>query len=86
MRTDGVIVEGLLGQADTLDDYSKSLQVEKVRDRELANERLLLENEKLRAALQIIQSKDTTAAAIYDQLFGEDCAVVQEPASTSFDV
>lgn len=83
MRTDGVIVEGLLGQADTLDDYSKSLQVEKVRDRELANERLLLENEKLRVALQIIQSKDATAAALYDQLFGGDCAAVQSPALTS---
>src|SRR5215207_7677 len=40
LRTDGVIVEALLGQANALDDFSKGLQDEAVEERKLANERM----------------------------------------------
>jgi hypothetical protein len=40
LRTDGVIVEALLGQANALDDYSIGLQEQAVKERELANERI----------------------------------------------
>ena len=40
LRTDGVIVEALLGQANALDNFSKGLQDEAVEERKLANERV----------------------------------------------
>ena len=40
MRTDGVIVESLLGQASALDHYRLSKQREEIREKSLENEKL----------------------------------------------
>lgn len=49
MRTEGVIMDAFLGLGEGLDNYSKGLQTEAVREREL-------ENNKLQKALDIIDS------------------------------
>jgi hypothetical protein len=74
VRTDGVMCEALLGQADALDDYSKGLQEEKVREKRLANNALALENRKVSAALGIVSASDSAAAAVYDTVFADDSA------------
>ena len=62
MRTEGLIVEALLGQGNALDDYSASLQHTAVRERELANE-------KIEAALNALAAGDATKASLYAQMF-----------------
>ncbi|HEU4594717.1 MAG TPA: Ig-like domain-containing protein [Pyrinomonadaceae bacterium] len=68
LRTEGVIVEALLGQGDALDAYSHGLQDAAVREKNLANERAALDNQKAELALQIIQTNDAEAAKLYAQL------------------
>ncbi|MEZ4417762.1 MAG: hypothetical protein R3E10_18540 [Gemmatimonadota bacterium] len=62
MATDSVVVEALLGQSDALDGYSKDLQDEAIREKQLANEREAL-------AQRIVADRDVDAAALYAQLF-----------------
>lgn len=69
MRTDGVIVESVLGQGEGLDTYSKGLQDEAVRSKRLENDRLQLDIDRQRAALKALQEKDTNSAQIFSQLF-----------------
>lgn len=78
LRTDGVIVEALLGQAPSLDAYSQSLQDQTVRARELENEALAAELEKTRAALQIVRSRDKGAAEIFQMVFPGPAADADE--------
>lgn len=63
MATDSIVVEALLGQVDALDSYSQDLQLEAIREKQLAND-------KLETALQIIQSGDPKQAKLYRQVFG----------------
>jgi hypothetical protein len=69
MRTEGVIVEALLGQGDALDDYSHGLQDESVRAKQLAN--ALMETEVQNKALgrKVIGEKDEEAAKIFERVF-----------------
>jgi len=69
IRTDGVIVEALLGQGEALDSYSQGLQKAKVAEKDLANEAQMLENQKVRAALGIVAAKDKDAAAVFETVF-----------------
>lgn len=69
MRTDGIIVEALLGQASALDDYSVSLQNEKIRTQKLDNDRLQLANDLERARQGILKTKDEAAAKIFSALY-----------------
>ncbi|HZB47209.1 MAG TPA: Ig-like domain-containing protein, partial [Pyrinomonadaceae bacterium] len=69
LRTEGVIVEALLGQGDALDAYSHGLQDAAVSERQFANENAEVEIEKARLALKIIRDKDTEAAAIFAKLY-----------------
>ena len=69
LRTEGVIVDALLGQGDGLDGYSHGLQDEAVRARRIENDRAELERAKLRLALKIVESGDVEAAKIFQQLF-----------------
>ena len=70
MRTEGVIVESLLGQGQGLDDYSRGLQDEAIRDRKLKNDLQAAELTKINEAIKIAQAKDSGAAAVFDSLFG----------------
>jgi hypothetical protein len=71
MATDSVVVEALLGQADALDSYSHELQTEAIREKQLAND-------KLAAALQIVQSGDAAMADLYQKVFGICCPDAEE--------
>jgi hypothetical protein len=62
LRTDGVIVEALLGQGEALDGYSRGLQATAVRAKELAIK-------KDEVALKAIANKDETAAKVYAQIY-----------------
>lgn len=69
LRTEGVIVEALLGQGDALDAYSHGLQDAAVREKNLANEKMSVELAKAHLANQIIHNKDAEAAKIFAQLY-----------------
>lgn len=69
LRTEGVIVEALLGQGDALDSYSHGLQDAAVREKNLANEKVSVELAKAHLANQIVQNKDAEAAKIFAQLY-----------------
>lgn len=62
MRTEGVIVEALLGQANALDPYSDNLQKVAIREKELANARV-------QAALDVLAAGDAAKADMYAALF-----------------
>ncbi|WP_341999100.1 hypothetical protein [Chlorogloeopsis sp. ULAP02] len=69
MRTDGVIVEALLGQAEALDNYSKGLQEEAVEAKQIANRLAVAQLEREKLAQKIVKEKDAEAAEIFSQVF-----------------
>ncbi|MFD2671280.1 Ig-like domain-containing protein [Marinicrinis sediminis] len=68
LRTDGIIVEAVLGQGEALDDYSKKLQEETIREKDLRNDLLYEEIRMKRQANEILKSKDEQAAHVYSLL------------------
>jgi hypothetical protein len=64
LRTDGVIVEAVLGQGNALDAYSMGLQDEAVRQKKF-------ENEKEALRLKIINDKDIDKAKLFEQIYRE---------------
>jgi len=66
LRTDNVLGEALLGQADALDQYALSLQREDIKSRSLSNRKLELGLDAIEA---IAEPKDKVAA--YEKMFGE---------------
>lgn len=68
LRTEGVIVEALLGQGDALDAYSHGLQDAAVREKNLANDRARAEVRRAQLALQIIEDGDAEKAKLFAQL------------------
>jgi hypothetical protein len=69
MRTEGIIVEALLGEGDGLDAYAHGLQDEAVRAKQLANDQAAAEVERSLLALRIIRDGNAEAAKLYQQLF-----------------
>jgi hypothetical protein len=69
MRTDGVIVEALLGEAPALDAYSLALQEAKNRGQALDNRLRELEVAKAEAQLRILHDKDEAAARVFQMLY-----------------
>lgn len=69
MRTDGVIVEALLGQAEALDTYSKSLQEKAIEEKHLANEMTSARIDRERLAQQVIRDHDAEAARLFLSVF-----------------
>jgi hypothetical protein len=69
MRTEGVIVESLLGQATALDPYSTGLQEEAVEAKHLSNLLTQTEIDKNNAGIKIVQDKDLDSAKIFEQVF-----------------
>jgi hypothetical protein len=67
MRTEGVIVEALLGQANALDPYSDNLQKVAIREKELANARV-------QAALDVLAGGDAVKGELYATLFPQPLA------------
>ena len=72
LRTDGVIVDAMLGGGEALDQHSIELQEEKIAAQRHENSALVLANRKVSTALDIIESGDTARADLYQQLFVDD--------------
>jgi hypothetical protein len=73
MATDSVAVEALVGVEEALDEYSHDLQVEAIREKQLANDREQL-------AQRIVADGDAAAAMLFAQLFVPAPEPVEEPA------
>jgi hypothetical protein len=69
LRTDGVIVEALLGHGESLDDYSKRLQQETIRAKMLENEITEAKLRREREIARILETRDEAGAAIYARMF-----------------
>ena len=69
MRTEGVLVEALLGQSNALDDYSMRLQNASVRLKELENAIKRVEKAKNGLAVNIVESKDKQKAALFEKVY-----------------
>ncbi|MEU0213081.1 hypothetical protein [Streptomyces canus] len=62
LRTEGVLVDALLGQGDALDTYSAGLQTQAVRERTLGNDREVL-------GQKLVNDSETQKAKIFQSLF-----------------
>ncbi|MBV9772335.1 MAG: hypothetical protein JO040_00195 [Gemmatimonadetes bacterium] len=69
LRTEGVVVEALLGQGDALDEYSRGLQDEAVMAKQLANSAARQQHRMNTLAMQIVAAKDEEAARLFAMLF-----------------
>ncbi|MFX1317408.1 MAG: hypothetical protein ACFE9T_16215, partial [Promethearchaeota archaeon] len=75
MKTDGVIVESLLGQVNALDKYALDARREKIREETLENNLKLVNVEKIRTGLDIIKglianNQYDKAIEAYERFFG----------------
>jgi hypothetical protein len=68
MRTEGIIVDSLLGQGNGLDSYSQGLQEAAVEERVVANDHIRQETEAGRQLIDIVAKKDLKAATVYSTL------------------
>jgi hypothetical protein len=69
LRTDGVIVEAILGQGDSLDSYSHALQDQAVAAKELANSMLKIQIQKKQMAMDLVTAGNTAGADIFSKVF-----------------
>lgn len=70
MRTDGTVCDGFLGQGQLLDPYSEGLQVESVRERQLANDRASKDLERMSLGLSAVADNDGARAELLGKMFG----------------
>jgi len=70
MRTDGVIVEALLGKGEALDAYSQGLQAADVRFEQLDNEEKRAAIKRKELARNLVQGGDSQDVERYRNLFG----------------
>lgn len=75
MRTEGIIVDALLGQGNALDDYSQGLQQAAVKQRELVNAAALARLDQEALAREIVKNKDNDKAKIFRQVFADSVAL-----------
>lgn len=68
MRTEGVVVDALLGQGNALDEYSQGLQLNAVRERALDNDREAL-------GQKLVTDNENAKAKIYKDLFTPSVAL-----------
>ncbi|MFC4019987.1 hypothetical protein ACFOW4_18860 [Micromonospora sp. GCM10011542] len=83
MRTEGIIVEAVLGQALALDRYNSDLQDEALRERRIANEAAELANSRERLAQQVVGTGSTEQADRYASVFPPAGPVSPSPASST---
>ena len=68
MKTDGVIVEALMGNANALDDYSYNYRLEKINKRKFENKRIEVGLELVQELLKV--GKHEEAIRAYKETFG----------------
>ena len=81
MRTDGVIVEALLGVGDALDEYSHGLQDEAVRAKILSNDLLEAEIERNNLGIKIVSENDKEKAELFKQVFPTEAKLLESAFS-----
>jgi hypothetical protein len=69
MRTEGVLVDAVLGEGDGLDPYSHGLQDAAVAERQVAIAERQAEVDRQALARKIVADKDEVAAGLYAKLF-----------------
>lgn len=69
MRTEGIIVDSILGQGDALDSYSHGLQDEAVRTQLLNNSKIETDVYRQRLAVKIVEEHDRHKADVYSKVF-----------------
>ncbi|WP_254862184.1 hypothetical protein [Halovivax gelatinilyticus] len=69
MRTEGVVVEALLGGGNALDDYAMSLQDEEVRKRLTENDEREVATERERLAQSLVSDGDDESVGRFERLF-----------------
>ncbi|MCP2323228.1 hypothetical protein HDA40_001735 [Hamadaea flava] len=74
MRTEGIVVEALMGVAPALDPYNTALQEEALKERRAANTAAELSNRREELAQRIVSSGATNLADTYVRLFVPDPA------------
>ena len=79
LRTEGIIVDSILGQGNALDDYSESLQKETIATQRLQNELLQLQIEREKLLQGILERKDEHAARLVEQVFPPTPNEAEEP-------
>jgi hypothetical protein len=81
MRTDGVIVDSILGQGDALDTYSHGLQDETIREKQLSN--ILKEKEiaKQELAVSVIQNDEADKAKLFELVYPSSPQVKKDVVS-----
>lgn len=72
MRTDGVIVEALLGKGEALDAYSQGLQSAEVRSEQLKNAEKQARVKRQKLARKLVENGDEDEVERYNKLFGLD--------------
>jgi hypothetical protein len=80
MRTEGVIVDSVLGQGEGLDAYSQGLQDVTVAERRVAVAERQAEIDRAQLARDLVAAKDESGAAIYAKIFPPP-PILQPPAS-----
>lgn len=82
MRTDGVLVDAILGEGDGLDGYSHGLQDATVADRTVTTAERQTEIALKRLAMKIIKAKDKEQADLYAKLFPPPPTTTAPPPPT----
>ena len=75
MRTDGVVVDVMMGQGLALDEYSVSLQTNEIEREVLLNQAQKLENKKLELALKLIEEGDPEKIELYKSAFPQQTVI-----------
>lgn len=70
LKTDSLVVESLLGTADSLDDYSVQLQTETIREKKLANDAVEAETAKTQLGVALVRGRDAASVELYAKAFG----------------
>ena len=83
MRTDGILVDSILGPGNALDPYSQGLQEVTVDDRRVAIAGLQEDIARKALARSIVESSDATKAALFSSLFPVVAPVPAISVSTS---
>lgn len=81
MRTEGIMVDCVLGEGEGLDDYSRELQQVTIAERQAAVAQSQAEVAKQDLARQLVTTKDSAGAKIYAELFVPPPAPAQVPAT-----
>jgi hypothetical protein len=85
MRTEGVLVDALLGPGDGLDQYSKRLQEIALAERQVAVAERQAEVDRVALARKIVTDQDEKAAAVFAKLFPPPLAGTTITTTTTSD-